>query len=344
MGGITGLTSARLTRPSYTQTALAFITAILVTLLMVGILLTLYRQWHTVAEQGAVEPNSLLSAGRMEARRVLVVTPLDSPDHVEVVRLFCRYLKDWCGVGSTYFAFDETTGIGVEQNDPWKWCQETCDKVKDDGTVVYIAGPDPSLANNSSIFPNLEQNQAFVMTRHLPVMGREGRVIVVKFGYSNLKTLPTEVPDHLKHSSLHLPKHMNEFLVRLLGVKKKALCRLLPCPVVRPDIRPSALTRTGGPELLQAIQELCQKDAKHKQSLVNSCKDNSPILKSTAIARTFTKSDPIVTAENAALLSKEILDMNLKNQKSKDETLDIELEPTLPSTKNMEDRDRLDLE
>ena len=42
---------------------------------------------------------SLLSAGRMEARRVLVVTPLDSPDHVEVVRLFCRYLKDWCGVG-----------------------------------------------------------------------------------------------------------------------------------------------------------------------------------------------------------------------------------------------------
>ena len=66
---------------------------------------------------------SLLSAGRMEARRVLVVTSLDSPDHVEVVRLFCRYLKDWCGVGSTYFAFDEATGIGVEQNDPWKWCQ-----------------------------------------------------------------------------------------------------------------------------------------------------------------------------------------------------------------------------
>lgn len=339
------LLSARLTRPSYTQTALAFVTAILVTLLMVGVLLTIYRQWHSVAEQGAVEPNSLLSAGRMEARRVLVVTSLDSPDHVEVVRHFCRYLKDWCGVGSTYFAFDEATGIGVEQNDPWKWCQETCDKVKDDGTVVYIAGPDPSLANNTSIFPNLEQNQAFVMTRHLPVMAREGRVIVVKFGYSNLKTLPTEVPDHLKHSSLHLPKHMNEFLVRMLQVKKKALCRLLPCPVVKPDIRPSSLTRTGGQELVQKIHELCQKDAKHKQSLVNnsvSCKDNSPILKNLDSARTFIKSDP--PAETAALLSKEILEMNKRNQKSKDETLNIELEPTLPSTKNMEDRDRFDLE
>ena len=31
--------------------------------------------------------------------------------------------------------------------------------MKDDGTVIYIAGPDPSLAINSSIFPNLEQNQ-----------------------------------------------------------------------------------------------------------------------------------------------------------------------------------------
>ena len=33
--------------------------------------------------------------------------------------------------------------------------------------------------------------QAFVMTRHLQLMGREGRVMVIKFGYSNLKTLPT---------------------------------------------------------------------------------------------------------------------------------------------------------
>ena len=73
-----------------------------------------------------------------------------------------------------------------------------------------------------------------------------------------------------------------------------------------------------------------------------TCKDNSPILKNQTSARTFIKSDP--PAETAALLSKEILEMNKKNHKSKDETLDIELEPTLPSTKNMEDRDRFDLE
>ena len=139
---------------------------------------------------------------------------------------------------------------------------------------------------------------------------------------------------------------MNEFLVRLLQVKKKALCRLLPCPVVKPDIRPSSLTRSGGQELLQAIQDLCQKDAKHKQSLVNSvtAMDNAPIIKSQGNNRTFPKSDPAMAAETAALLSKEIMELNKKNQKSKDETLDIELEPTLPSTKDMEDRDRFDLE
>ena len=62
-------------------------------------------------------------------------------------------------MGTTYFAFDEVTGIGVEQNDPWKWCQETADQVKDSGHVIYIAGPDTGLTNNVSIFPDLEHNQ-----------------------------------------------------------------------------------------------------------------------------------------------------------------------------------------
>ena len=155
------LTGVPLTRPSYTHTTLAFVTAVLVTLLLVGAILTLYRQWQTVAEQGAVEPGDLVAAGRMEAGKVLIITPLDNPDHVEIVKMLCRYLKDWCGIGTTYFAFDEATGIGVSQNDPWKWCQETGDQVKEDGHVVYIAGPEPGLSRNTSIFPNLEQNQVW---------------------------------------------------------------------------------------------------------------------------------------------------------------------------------------
>ena len=109
-----------------------------------------------------MEPEDLIKAGRMETHSVLIITPLDNPDHVEVVKQLCRYLKEWCGVGTTYFAFDESTGIGVKQNDPWKWCQETGEAVKAKGHVVYIAGPDPSLSNNTSIFPNLEQNQVRV--------------------------------------------------------------------------------------------------------------------------------------------------------------------------------------
>ena len=73
--------------------------------------------------------------------------------------LICRYLRDWCGVGTTYFAMDDETGIGSTQRDPWKWCQETGDKVREKGTIVFIAGPDPGLATNTSIHPNLEHNQ-----------------------------------------------------------------------------------------------------------------------------------------------------------------------------------------
>ena len=85
------LTSCYLTRPDYGQHALAIVTAILVTVLIVGMVLTLYRRWHAVAEAGAVEPSALVMAGRMEEQAVLIVTPLDNPDHVEVVKDLCRY-------------------------------------------------------------------------------------------------------------------------------------------------------------------------------------------------------------------------------------------------------------
>ena len=85
------LSSCYLTRPDYGQHALAIVTAILVTVLIVGIVLTLYRRWQAVAEAGAVEPSALVMAGRMEEQAVLIVTPLDNPDHVEVVKDLCRF-------------------------------------------------------------------------------------------------------------------------------------------------------------------------------------------------------------------------------------------------------------
>ena len=80
-------------------------------------------------------------------------------------------------MGTTYYAFDEETGIGVEQNDPWKWCQETGDQVKEAGHVIYIAGPDTALSNNVSIFPDLEHNQ----------VGRTQRYIFISLDSSNVK-------------------------------------------------------------------------------------------------------------------------------------------------------------
>jgi len=330
------LRSVFFTRPSNGQHTLAVITAILVTILVTGLVLSLYRQWQTVAENGAVEPRDLVEAGRMEGKRVLMITPLDNADHVEIVKMFCTYLKDWCGVGTTFFAFDDVTGIGVEQNDPWKWCQETADQVKETGSVIYIPGPDPSLANVSSIFPNLEQNQAFVTTRHLQTMGSEGRVMVVVFPYSSIKTVPKEVPDHIKSACYTLPKQMNEFLLQLLQIKKKALCSLLPCNLVKPEIRPAGFTREGGPLLLQRIRELTLKEAKHRQAMQAGTGPRAQITRE----ETGKKEE---SAESAALLRQELLNYNCE-KKTLAGTLKIELEPGMPSIKQMEDRDRFQVE
>ena len=63
------LSSCYLTRPDYGQHALAIVTAILETVLIVGLVLTLYRRWQAVAEAGA-----LVMAGRIEEHAVLTET------------------------------------------------------------------------------------------------------------------------------------------------------------------------------------------------------------------------------------------------------------------------------
>ena len=50
-----------------------------------------------------------------------------------------------------------------------------------------------TLCRNTSIHPNLEQNQAFLTTAHLQALAGEGRAFVLKFPYSNLGTLPQVV-------------------------------------------------------------------------------------------------------------------------------------------------------
>ena len=115
---------------------------------------------------------------------------------------------------------------------------------------------------------------------------------------------------------------------------------MLPFQLVKPEIKPSSLTRQGGEELLKRIHELCLKDAKHKQAMANGTME-PPIIKNGSNGVKI--ADKTLIAESAALISKEIENLNKFEQK-KDETLDIALEPTLPSVKQMDDRDRLDVE
>ena len=69
---------------------------------------------------------------------------------------------------------------------------------------------------------------------------------------------------------------------------------------------------------------------------------SAPIIKNVQ-EPSATKKASTTAAETASLLSKEIENMN-KNISLDNKTLNIELEPHLPSVKTMDDRDRLDVE
>ena len=78
-------------------------------------------------------------------------------------------------------------------------------------------------------------------------------------------------------------------------------------------------------------------DTKHKQAIAQNINSNPKKVSEAPIL----KRDSQNVAETAALLTKEI--ENFNNLKS-DKTLKIDLEPNLPSVKQMEERDRLDVE
>jgi len=194
--------------------------------------------------------------------------------------------------------------------------------VRQTGTIVFIAGPDSSLSRKTSIHPNLEQNQAFLTTVHLQAMHAEGRALVVSFPYSHLGTLPQEVPDHLKLHAFSLPSQMNDFLLRLLHVPRQALCRFLPIRLVKPNILPADLSREGGPELRNKVAALSQ-----------TCDVTTQLRKGESLQ---------IQTEEAG--EEQTLLPPVVNTHRPDVSFRLELEGTLPSIREMDDRDRLDTE
>ena len=146
MGNVAGspLISATITAPHPGYDLTAFVVVVFTAIVISGVVFVSYKKWTIAVETAAVEPQELVIDGQLEPVELLVVTSLDNPVHVEVVKHLCRYLRTWCGVSKTYFALDEEMGVGG--GDPWKWCQETGDIVRQNqnGSILFLAGPDCS--------------------------------------------------------------------------------------------------------------------------------------------------------------------------------------------------------
>ena len=154
-------------------------------------------------------------------------------------------------------------------------------------------------------------------------MTGEGRLHVATLPYSDASSLPPELPAHLKTSPHHLPEQMNDFLVALLRLPKQPVCGLQWAPLsFKPSVRPADLKRDGGPQLLAKVEELSL-----ATQLVHKPSYQVPSNKITLMDR---------KEEQTFLLQ--------KNEKLKDETLQIDLEEALPSALEMESRDRFDTE
>ena len=131
---------------------------------------------------------------------------------------------------------DPKTGISSQaEGDPWKWAQEVTDKVSGDNGHILIVGSPPKNMG-LDIYKDFSDKQAYVSTKVLLEMDTKGKVSVAMLSYSDVHSLPSVIPDHLKDKRLNIPKSMNKLLCHIHGIKKEPICPCLPLAFVEPDV------------------------------------------------------------------------------------------------------------
>jgi hypothetical protein len=254
--------SAQLERPDYGQHVLLIITIILLTIIIVGIILAGYKRRQRIIEESCIEPNIHVKAGLIQPRSVFVITQLENPDHTQVVKELCTYLRTHCGIADTYFPLDDEGGVhtaGSSSGDPWKWAQKSYEKVKETGTVLCIAGPNKAYIQGSSLWPGIQESQMFLVEPDLISLYREGRLICISLPYSDVGTLPRALPDQVVKATKQIPKDMNSILLQILKVERMG-CSCFGCVCVEPKILPANLTdRSAGITLLDKMNRLTSK-------------------------------------------------------------------------------------
>lgn len=199
--------------------------------------LIVWKRYNQVMKKNQVNPTRLLESGRIKARNVLIISNVDNRHHIDIVLSLGKYLKSHCAVGEVYFALDPHTGITSQtDHDPWKWAQETSEKISQEknGFLVFIAGPPPEMG--LAIYKDLPNNQAFVGAAYLQSMANENRVAVLHLPYSDPETVPKILPTHIRNDPYILPKDTNSFLCQLLEVKMRELFPCIPYPMVKPRV------------------------------------------------------------------------------------------------------------
>merc|ERR1712013_42163 len=165
-----------------------------------------------------------------EPTNIVVVADVDLCDeHNEVMDKFFSYLKENGGVEKVFYVKDPDDGLNSSESIQTWWQRALRDpKVVKDGCLIVVAGPTAKKnSSDSSDYPNLMNIQMAELSQdpfeerevvqpgniqlNMHTCMNQRRLAVLKFPYSDIRTLPIQLPMKARiNSTIAVPLEMKE--------------------------------------------------------------------------------------------------------------------------------------
>jgi len=252
--------TCRLERLDLGKHALAIILVLLGIVIFSGIFSTMYSNFKD-DDYPVKEPTN-----------IVVIADVDiSEEHNEMMDKFFKYLKEYGGVEKVFFVNDPENGLETSENIRTWWQNALRDpKVVKDGCLIVVAGPPleeassqesqfPSLLdiqmselNPAGAFEEREIVQPANIQLNMHTCMNQRRVAVLRFPYSDMRTLPSQLPVKVRiNATIAVPLEMKELYRQIQRAEQLT---------VSINLQKNLHDSSMGRDLLRSINGLCTKE------------------------------------------------------------------------------------
>ena len=166
--------------------------------------------WVTTMYSNFKEEDNLISS--KEPARILVVADVNVNEaHNKVVEKLFNYLREFGGVDTVYYVKDAKNGPKATESVKTWWRRALKDsKIMKDGCLLFVPGPpanEERVSREDNKYSNVVDIQMSLLAKeeedlnhtnkqtqfNLETAINQRRIIVVKFPYSDMKNLPSQV-------------------------------------------------------------------------------------------------------------------------------------------------------